>query len=144
MVFGQPLVPEVPGSEPSLGAGTGLISASLYGNGSGPSYIHTDLGKHILNSFPISTRDDPVLSLNGSEEINQEKSLTSLIRFTFHFLFLPTMARLARKILCVPASSVSCESAFSISGRALENRWTSGDGQRQRITIPQQQLVGEK
>ena len=137
-------MPEVPGSEPSLGAGTGLISASLYGNGSGPSYIHTDLGKHILNSFPISTRDDPVLSLNGSEEFNQEKSLTSLIRFTFHFLFLPTMARLARKILCVPASSVSCESAFIISGRALENRRTSGDGQRQRITIPQQQLVGEK
>jgi len=36
----------------------------------------------------------------------------------------PSMARLARKILCVPASSVSCESAFSISGRTLENRRT--------------------
>lgn len=36
----------------------------------------------------------------------------------------PSMVRLARKILCVPASSVSCESAFSISGRTLENRWT--------------------
>ncbi|XP_058623352.1 E3 SUMO-protein ligase ZBED1-like [Onychostoma macrolepis] len=36
----------------------------------------------------------------------------------------PSMARLARKILCVPASSVSCELAFSISGRTLENRRT--------------------
>lgn len=36
----------------------------------------------------------------------------------------PSMARLARKILCVPASSVSCESAFSISGRTLESRRT--------------------
>ena len=36
----------------------------------------------------------------------------------------PTLARLARKILCVPASSVSCESAFSTAGRTLENRRT--------------------
>jgi len=36
----------------------------------------------------------------------------------------PSMAQLARKIRCVPASSVSCESAFSISGRTLENRRT--------------------
>lgn len=36
----------------------------------------------------------------------------------------PMVARLAKKILCVPASSVSCESAFSVSGRALENRRT--------------------
>ncbi len=36
----------------------------------------------------------------------------------------PSMAWLTRKILCVPASSVSCESAFSISGRALENHRT--------------------
>ncbi len=36
----------------------------------------------------------------------------------------PSMARLARKILSVPASSVSCKSAFSISGHTLENRWT--------------------
>lgn len=36
----------------------------------------------------------------------------------------PTLARLARKVLCVPASSVSCESAFSKAGRTLENRRT--------------------
>ena len=36
----------------------------------------------------------------------------------------PSLARLARNILCVPASSVSCESAFSVTGRTLENRRT--------------------
>lgn len=37
----------------------------------------------------------------------------------------PKVARLAQKILCVPAFSVSYESAFSVSGRTLENRRTS-------------------
>ena len=36
----------------------------------------------------------------------------------------PVMARLVKKTLCVPATSVSCESAFSTSGRTLENRRT--------------------
>ena len=37
----------------------------------------------------------------------------------------PKMARLVRKTLCVPATSVACESTFSKSGRTLENRRTT-------------------
>lgn len=36
----------------------------------------------------------------------------------------PKMARLVRKTLCVPATSVSCEAAFSMSERTLESRRT--------------------
>ncbi len=49
---------------------------------------------------------------------------TSLVFGSIIKNLFPSMAQLARKILRVPASSVSCESAFSISGRALENHRT--------------------
>ena len=48
-VFGPPVIPEVPCSNPGLGNGTDLIVALLHGNGSVLVYVHTDLGKHILN-----------------------------------------------------------------------------------------------
>ena len=64
----------------------------------------------------------PTMGPDG--KLQPAKEETVLAFWKRHAKSFPKMARLAKKILCVPATSVSCEATFSKSGRTLEERRT--------------------